>query len=140
MLDFFAFFIFIALFFVLVVRNIMLSLKVSSITKSLLQSEVDKNILAEKLFESSARNLMQKDESSEAFLKFVSDSRDWAYQYIEGVQSSLDSFITDVEPEIAYFDEYGIASSAYPHYHSMKKILESYNELKKLMPEESEKI
>ena len=44
MLDFFAFFIFIALFFVLVVRNIMLSLKVSSITKGLLQSEVDKTI------------------------------------------------------------------------------------------------
>ena len=140
MLDFFAFFIFIALFFVLVVRNIMLSLKVSSITKSLLQSEVDKNILAEKLFESSARNLMQKDESSEAFLKFVSDSRDWAYQYIEGVQSSLDSFITDVEPEIAYFDEYGIASSAYPHYHSMKKISGAYKELKKLLPDSYGKI
>ena len=140
MLDFFAFFIFIALFFVLVVRNIMLSLKVSSITKGLLQSEVDKNILAEKLFESSARNLMQKDESSEAFLKFVSDSRDWAYQYIEGVQSSLDSFITDVEPEIAYFDEYGIASSAYPHYHSMKKISGAYKELKKLLPDSYGKI
>ena len=140
MLDFFAFFIFIALFFVLVVRNIMLSLKVSSITKGLLQSEVDKNILAEKLFESSARNLMQKDESSEAFLKFVSDSRDWAYQYIEGVQSSLDSFITDVEPEIAYFDEYGIASSAYPHYHSMKKISGAYKELNKLLPDSYGKI
>lgn len=140
MIDFFAFFIFIALFFVLVVRNISLSLKVSSITKSLLQSEVDKNILAEKLFESSARNLMQKDESSEAFLKFVSDSRDWAYQYIEGVQSSLDSFITDVEPEIAYFDEYGIASSAYPHYHSMKKISGAYKELKKLLPDSYGKI
>ena len=140
MIDFFAFFIFIALFFVLVVRNIMLSLKVSSMSKSLLQSEVDKNILAEKLFESSARNLMQKDESSEAFLKFVSDSRDWAYQYIEGVQSSLDSFITDVEPEIAYFDEYGIASSAYPHYHSMKKISGAYKELKKLLPDSYGKI
>ena len=140
MIDFFAFFIFIVLFFVLVVRNIKLSLKVSSMSKSLLQSEVDKNILAEKLFESSARNLMQKDESSEAFLKFVSDSRDWAYQYIEGVQSSLDSFITDVDPEIAYFDEYGIASSAYPHYHSMKKISGAYKELKKLLPDSYGKI
>ena len=83
---------------------------------------------------------MQKDESSEAFLKFVSDSRDWAYQYIEGVQSSLDSFITDVEPEIAYFDEYGIASSAYPHYHSMKKISGAYKELKKLLPDSYGKI
>lgn len=140
MIEFVAFFLFIVLFFVLVVKNIKLSLKVSSMTKSLLQSEVDKNILAEKLFESSARNLMQKDESSEAFLKFVSDSRDWAYQYIEGVQSSLDSFITEIEPEIAYFDEYGIASSAYPHYHSMKKISGAYKELKKLLPEDHGRI
>jgi len=139
-IEFIAFFVFIVLFFVLVVKNIKLSIKVSSMTKSLLQSEVDKNILAEKLFESSARNLMQKDESSEAFLKFVSDSRDWAYQYIESVQFSLDSFITDVEPEIAYFDEYGIASSAYPHYHSMKKISGAYKELKKLLPEDYGKI
>lgn len=81
-----------------------------------------------------------KDQSNEDFLKFVSDSRDWAYQYIEEVQDSLNKFINDIEPEIAYFDEYGIVGSAYPHYHSMKKISESYKELKKLLPEEYGKI
>lgn len=82
----------------------------------------------------------EKEYADEAFLKFVSDSRDWAYQYIDEAQEGINKFITDVEPEIAYFDEYGIASSAYPHYYSMKKISVAYKELKKLLPEDYGKI
>jgi hypothetical protein len=85
-------------------------------------------------------NKTEKDQSNEDFLKFVSDSRDWAYQYIEEVQGTLNKFITDIEPEIKYFDEYGVASSAYPHYHSMKKISGAYKELKKLLPDDYGKI
>jgi len=85
-------------------------------------------------------NKIDKEESNEAFLKFVSDSRDWAYQYIDDVQSSLFKFVSDIEPEIAYFDEYGIASSAYPHYYSMKKISGAYKELKKILPEDEPSI
>jgi hypothetical protein len=85
-------------------------------------------------------NKTDQEQSNEAFLKFVSDSRDWAYQYIDEVQESLNKFITDIEPEIAYFDEYGVASSAYPHYHSMKKISGAYKELKKMLPEDYDKI
>ncbi len=82
----------------------------------------------------------KNEDSSEAFLKFISDSRDWAYQYIDDVQEGLNKFVTDIEPEIAYFDEYGIVGSAFPHYHSMKKISEAYKELKKLLPEDYDKI
>lgn len=81
-----------------------------------------------------------KEQANEHFLKFVSDSRDWAYTYIDEVQASLNKFITDIEPEIKYFDEFGIVGSAYPHYYSMKKISEAYKELKKLLPEEYGKI
>ena len=140
MIEFFAFLIFVVLFFILIFRNIVLSIRVSSIMKELLQSTVDKNILAEKLFEASARNLMKEDDGSEAFLKFISDSRDWAYEYIEAVQTSLDNFINDVEPEILRFDTYGDIMSAEPNYNSMKKISVSYKELKSLLPEDYGKI
>ena len=73
----------------------------------------------------------------ESFLKFVSDSREWAYEYIENVQEGLTKFVKGIESEIAYFDEYGVVGDAYPHYHSMKKISQEYKELKKLLPEES---
>ena len=85
-------------------------------------------------------NKTDKEKANEDFLKFVSDSRDWAYQYIEDVQASLNKFTNDIEPEIAYFDEYGIVGSAFPHYHSMKKISGAYKELKKLLPEDYDRI
>jgi hypothetical protein len=85
-------------------------------------------------------NKTDQEKANEDFLKFVSDSRDWAYQYIDDVQAGLTKFISDIEPEIAYFDEYGVVGSAYPHYHSMKKISGAYKELKKLLPEDYGKI
>ncbi|OBQ45574.1 MAG: hypothetical protein AN484_00980 [Aphanizomenon flos-aquae WA102] len=140
MIEFVAFGIFIFLFFVLIINNIRFSLKLSSASQKLIQAHIDNTILAEKLFETSARIIVKKETDSDAFLKFVSDSRDWAYQYIDEVQEGLNKFITDIQPEIAYFDEYGEVGSAYPHYHSMKKISGAYKELKKLLPEDYDRI
>lgn len=81
-------------------------------------------------------NKTDEEKSNEAFLKFVSDSRDWAYKYIEDVQVSLNKFIIDIEPEIKYFDTYGDLMAAKPNYDSMKKISVAYKELKKLLPED----
>ena len=89
---------------------------------------------------SSNTNKTDKDQSNEDFLKFVSDSRDWAYQYIEDVQELLNKFITDIEPEILYFDTYGDLMSAEPNYNSMKKISGAYKELKKMLPEDYDRI
>lgn len=83
-------------------------------------------------------NKTDKEKSNEDFLKFVSDSRDWAYQYIDDVQVSISKFITDVEPEILYFDTYGDLMAAEPNYNSMKKISASYKELRKLLPEQED--
>jgi hypothetical protein len=85
-------------------------------------------------------NKTDQEKSNEAFLKFISDSRDWAYEYIDDVQEGINKFINDVEPEIAYFDEYGVVGSAFPHYHSMKKISGAYKELKTLLPEDYDRI
>ena len=82
----------------------------------------------------------EKEQSNEDFLKFISDSRDWAYTYIDEVQASLNKFISDIEPEISYFKEYGDVGSMAPNYYSMKKITESYEELKKLLPEDYGKL
>jgi type II secretory pathway pseudopilin PulG len=77
------------------------------------------------------------DVHKENFIKFLSDSRDWAYEYIETVQSGLNKFVSDVDADISYFDEYGDAlSMSRPDYKSMKNISNSYKELKKLLPVE----
>lgn len=140
MIELIAFSVFILLFFMLIVKNIRLSLKLSAITLELIKAHLEKTIVSEKLAEVSEKVENKEDSTSEAFLKFVSDSRDWAYQYIDEVQEGLNKFITDVEPEINYFKEYGDIASMSPNYYSMKKIAGSYEELKKLLPEDYGKI
>jgi hypothetical protein len=139
-IQFFSFLTFIVFFFALVVKNFKLQLRASSLAKDVIKLNISNFILSEKLTEISNTVPDKADPSAEAFLKFVSDSRDWAYQYIEEVQGSLHKFINSIEPEIAYFDEYGLVGDAYPHYHSMKKISAAYKEIKKLIPEDYDRI
>jgi hypothetical protein len=86
--------------------------------------------------------LNKKDEKDndvhkENFIKFLSDSRDWAYQYIEDVQSGLNKFVDSVDADIAYFDEYGdVLSVERPDYSAMKNISKAYKDLKTLLPVE----
>ena len=97
------------------------------------------NATMREAFEASLQSPVSKEDQDihkENFIKFLSDSRDWAFEYIEDVQKQLEDFIRDIEPEIMYFDEYGVVGDAYPHYHSMKKISSAYKDLKKLLPEE----
>ena len=110
------------------------------ITKAFAQLVVLNSTIQE-AFEASMQSPISKEDQDihkENFIKFLSDSRDWAFEYIEDVQKQLQEFIRDVEPEIMYFDEYGIVGDAYPHYHSMKKISSAYKDLKKLLPEEAD--
>jgi hypothetical protein len=77
------------------------------------------------------------DVHKENFIKFLSDSRDWAYEYIETVQSGLNKFVSNVDADISHFDEYGdTISMLRPDYNAMKNISNSYKELKKLLPVE----
>ena len=90
------------------------------------------------LFISSVKNKeSDNDVHKENFIKFLSDSRDWAYEYIETVQSGLNKFVSDVDADISHFDEYGdVLSMSRPDYNAMKNISNSYKELKKLLPVE----
>ncbi len=86
----------------------------------------------------STKTKEDSDESihKENFIKFLSDSRDWAFSYIESVQKGLTKFVSDVDADVSHFDEYGDAiSMSRPDYSSMKNISKAYKELKTLLPE-----
>jgi len=72
----------------------------------------------------------------ESFIKFLSDSRDSAFDYIEEVQSGISKFVEQVDPEISYFKEYGDIIAMAPNYNSMNKIATAYEDLIKLLPKE----
>jgi hypothetical protein len=84
------------------------------------------------------QELTDNDIHRENFIKFLSDSRDWAFTYIEDVQKGLTKFVEEVDPTINYFLEFGSLQEGNPLNGSMKKISTAYVDLKKFLPNESE--
>jgi hypothetical protein len=78
-----------------------------------------------------------QDIHKENFIKFLSDSRDWAFDYIDKVQKGLKEFIDIADKEFAYFDSFGILTEQYPNYKAMKTLSSEYKKLKDLLPEDS---
>lgn len=106
-------------------------LKISNITLSKLMLALDAK---DKSKPGLSLTEEQNDVHKENFIKFLSDSRDWAYEYIEDVQAGLTKFVSQVGPDIEYFKEYGDTMGMVPNYKSMEKISQAYDELKKLLP------
>ena len=93
------------------------------------------NKLIEELRSVSDINYFSNDEDKENFLKFISDSREWAFDYIEDVQHGLTKFVKEVEPSINHFDKYGDTLWT-PLTENMKIISTSFKELKELLPKD----
>lgn len=89
-------------------------------------------------YKDSLRDISQlNDQSREDFIKFLSDSREWAFNYIEEVQAGLDKFVEEVDGHITHFDKFGdVLSTERADYVAMKQISKSYKELKNLLPKE----
>jgi len=83
-----------------------------------------------------SNNKLDDDVHKESFIKFLSDSRDSAFVYIEEVQLGISKFVEQVDPEISYFKEYGDIMAMAPNYNSMNKIATAYEDLIKLLPKE----
>ena len=79
--------------------------------------------------------LNDPDIIKEEFLKFVSDSRDWAFTYIEAVQEGLQKFEEQVGPLMALYDKFGRLVDSV-HAPAMDQIFLAYTELAKFLPEQ----
>lgn len=125
-----------ALTFLFIVAYSTAFIKISNLNKQCAKLIID-NAALTKIIDDGLNNYKDDQEvHKENFIKFLSESRDWAFTYIEEVQSGLEEFINDIEPEIKYFKEYGDVVSMHPNYYSLKKITEAYDKLAKLMPKE----
>ncbi len=113
------------------------SQKLNSVNKGFAQLFVSYNTLRETVETQPTKT--EEDIHKENFIKFLSDSRDWAFDYIEDVQKALSKFIEEVEPHIEHYDVYGAAVEGMmpPHDNALKKISKEFKELKKMLPEES---
>ena len=116
-----------------------MSKKIKQISNNITSLSIDNAVMQEYIDITKSKKIVSDElVDKENFIKFLSDSRDWAFKYIEDVQSGIKQFTDAVEPDFLYFDEYGEVGSAYPHYEAMVRINKAYKELKTLMPKEEE--
>ena len=137
-IELIAFSVFIVLFFAALSHNYLLVRKKKKLLSIIVQLEIDKQILSEKLSEALVLKESQSDvEQTEGFLKFISESRDWAFKYIEDVQAAIKQFKEKAGPEIEYVNKYGqlVGISQLPVF---VKISEAYKELLTVMPDDSD--
>lgn len=113
-----------------VISTIVLKKKNTNLTASIITILLEN---AKNSKESDDKNLNTND----GFVKFLSDSRDWAFAYIEEVQSILNKFVDEVGPEIEYYRTFGQAVES-PHTETLDKISRAYTELEKVLPKKDE--
>ena len=100
---------------------------------------IDKFILQEYIDTVQSGKDIKTDEEihQESFLNFISESRDWAFEYIENVQAALNKFVAETDPSIEYFEKYGDVVAG-PNSEILKKISVSYKELKNILPKDQD--
>jgi uncharacterized protein YaaR (DUF327 family) len=123
----------------LMLSVIRLRLKNRRLAAELLQITLDQNILMTKFAEELKKKEDVSIEKTDGFLKFISESRDLAFQYIEAIQEALVKFKDKVGPEIEYMLTYGTATGDSLQSKSFLKIEKAYKELiKETLPTEKQ--
>ena len=123
MIEMFAYIFYIVVVAFLIIKLIAERRKANSLRVSLVQAYIDKQIYFDKLAEEIQKRENANVENTEGFLNFVSQSRDWAYEYIEDVQKEL----TRVFSAIDTMEK-----------KTPKTILAELDKLKNFLPEEKE--
>jgi hypothetical protein len=128
----------VTIIFVLTYRFIKLRMFFKQLSELYLQAMADKALLERKVVElyQEIENIKLKE--TDGFLKFVSDSRDWAFQYIEEVQKALAEFDDTMGLAMDWFSKYGLILGETAHTDVLKRISEAYDKLKSVLPENTE--
>jgi hypothetical protein len=124
---------------VLLINSLRLHLKTKKLTAKFLQYSLDKAVIIETLKKELEKRSPDSVEKTDGFLKFISESRDWAFKYIEDVQEALTTFKNKVEPKFEYARTYGSVAGTSAHTDIIEQLSEAYLELKKVMPEDDTK-
>lgn len=103
-----------------------------------MQELADRMLLQKKVEELYQDIENAKLEQTDGFLKFVSESRDWAFQYIEEVQTALSEFDKSVAPDLEWANTFGQVLGENSHTNVLKRISEAYDKLKEVLPKENQ--
>lgn len=130
MFNFFVFAIFLLFFLLLSVSTIKTKIKNNELLEKLLGVSIDKALISDRL-EAELNKSRSTDPEQEGFINFLNQSRDWAFEYIESVQSKIKEFENNVKPVIDNFESGTITDFKI----STIQLVESSKDLIKLLPE-----
>jgi hypothetical protein len=104
----------------------------------LTQSQLDQNMLQQKLAQiNEDKRLLE----SEEFMQFLTSSREYAFEYIEAVQEAISEYNSVVEPILNYHKNYGMAfgMDSVP-FRNLEDISKAHEALMEIMPSEPNKL
>lgn len=123
----------------LVIRMYMTNKVIKSLAHDLAKSNDEKAHIMRTLNQAIEEQNRQALEKTDGFLKFVSESRDWAFSYIEDVQDKLSEFDKKISGIVEYYSVYGPDMSGV-HIDLLKQFSEAYEDLKSVLPKEDDKV
>ena len=129
------FILFMALLGAFVFDSIRLRLINKKIANANLQAEVDKAVLSNKL---NKVILEHSAEKTDGFLRFVSDSREQAYKYIEETQEAIKAFDDEIGLVVKHYKSTG-RSTTRRISELLEKMSMAYDIIMTLMPDDDKK-
>lgn len=116
-------------------RNIFLRRKAQEAITEKLQLFIRINILETEFSKTIQEIENMKLEKSDDFIKFLSDSRDWAFTYIEDVQAKISEFDKQIQEIAEWNRTYGSVVGDTPHNSKIEEINLAYDKIRSLLPE-----
>jgi hypothetical protein len=116
-------------------RNLSLRRNFHNAVSDKIQAQINKDIIANEYSKVIQELENKKLEKSDDFVKFLSDSRNSAFEYIESVQENLLKFDKQITKIIKWNETYGTTTGENPHSNKIKEISVAYKKLKDLLPE-----
>jgi hypothetical protein len=117
--------------------TVKLRVKNLSLINENLEVYIRNSILTQELKNRLEQADIQSLASNDDFLKFVSQSRDWAFEYIESTQENIYEFVTKAGPVIEYLDEFDPPIITNDQ---KKALVGAYNSIRSTLPDEYGKL
>ena len=134
-IEFTVFTIALLVFISLIITNIATRVQNNKLKTALTQELLDRAIVTNKMQELMAELDVKNSNQNDGFLKFVSDSREAAFKYIEEVQAAINEFGNRVGPVVKHYKETGKVLERRPS-ELVRELTEAYDKLMVSMPKE----
>ncbi len=116
-------------------RNILLRRKIQEEITDKLQANVNANIVRSEYTRALQEIENMKLEKSDDFVKFLSNSRDWAFEYIEDAQEKISEFDKQIQEIAEWNRTYGSVVGDTPHSSKIEEMNLAYDKIRSLLPE-----